>query len=161
MASKTSKICITVLINLALFQFFAQKTYACWFGEESEVVRIAMFRAEMADMAAFRPFYYSAKYLNSYIPDYSADRMQNILMWQKELGAELKISDIEAILYLASATDFISSFEKKTLNKQYVDNSLIKKLLLPANKAYLDYFVHQLVSFGINQIIKICFICRK
>jgi hypothetical protein len=151
MALKNLKTFITLFVSLIWLT--TGNTRACWFGEESEVIRIAMFRAEMQGMLAFRPFYYTAKYLNSMTPDYTADRLQNIKMWQQELGQDLPFSDVEDILYKVSPDSFITAWKDKKLATNFPKNSFVAKLQLPANKAWLEYIVFAKRNELINSIV--------
>jgi hypothetical protein len=118
----------------------AQNLSACGWSENSETVRLALFRAEMSGMPAFRPFYYSANYFNDNFPDPEGlDQVKNCVEWQKKLGTDVSMSDINTILYQTEPGFFELARQNLTLIQSFPENTFIKKLLLKQNLEILKY----------------------
>lgn len=133
---------LKIFISFLAVSLWASTARPCGWYEDEETYRISMFRAELPYMQGFRPFYYSAKWLNNYFPDpEEADRLRNCTEWQKELGMGVDLNDIKVILYTVSPDLFLLSYRQNNLRVVFEGNSFIKKLLLPAYKEYLDYLV--------------------
>jgi hypothetical protein len=113
---------------------------ACAWIENSETVRLAFFRAEISGMSAFRPFYYSAAYFNSYIPDPEfIDRVKNCREWKRKLGNDIDVNDIDIVLYQTVPAIFENARREGKLADLFPENTFIKKLLLQKNTAFLEY----------------------
>lgn len=142
MESRTLRSITISLISALLIFVNATATKACVWIEDAETYRISMFRAQMSGMEGFMPFWYSAKYLNSFSPDPSHyDWARNCSDWQKALGNDVKVSDIDVILYKTTPDLFIKSFTDNQLSKQFDGNTFIAKLVKKENKDFLEYLM--------------------
>jgi len=126
----------TLLISLV----FVQQPMACVYYESVELYRIAMFRAEVSGMAAFRPFYYYSDILNCYIPNpTNNDQQRNAEEWQKVVGKSVTIDDINFILSKTPPQLFLIGYQDKKLGAIFDGNTFINALLAKSNQALLDY----------------------
>jgi hypothetical protein len=113
---------------------------ACSFYELQETYRLSVFRAELPGMAAFRPFYYSADYFNSYEPDPEAqDAKLNCIEWQKYLGRKVTLHDIDFILYKTPPEIFEAAFQSGKLSQEFKGNTFIMTLMKKRYAAELQY----------------------
>lgn len=131
------------IIRFLLISFFiilGSKVKACGWFELPETYRLALFKAELNGMAALRPFYYSANAYNSYLPDpEDNDASRNCLEWQKRVGTYVKLNDIYLILNEVALEQFEKLRQRNELAHYFEGNSFIKELVLPKNKALLEY----------------------
>jgi hypothetical protein len=117
-----------------------QNLFACGWSENSETIRLALFKAEARDMQAFRPFYYTADYNQDYTPDpENKDKIRNCSEWQKRLGADVPLNDIFVILYHSAPELFELARQNHTLGDVFPQNKFIRKILSEENKPILDY----------------------
>jgi hypothetical protein len=138
MASKNSRRIVPIIV-ISLFGILSRAEACGWF-ENSETVRLALFRAEVKGMSAFRPFYYSAQYYNNYLPDVEGfDQAVNCSEWQKKLGKDIPVADIEVILYKTDPGIFETARQNNTLAETFAGNAFIKKLLTKGNNNFLKY----------------------
>ncbi len=142
MESKKSIAILSVSISLFFSVMFSFTAYSCGFGESSEVIRLAMFRAELFGMSAYRPFYYSANYVNNMQPDPSHfDRIANCKEWMAEIGYSVVFNDIELIQYKTEPDLFLKALDNNNLRMVFDKNTFVEFLTNPANERFLDYMV--------------------
>ena len=136
---KTLRSIIPFLI-ISFLLWPAKSTLACGFYELDETIRLSLFRAELSGMSAFRPFYYSANYFNSYIPDpENNDALKNCTEWHKHMGKKVAIKDIDFILYQTPPEVFENALQHGRLTAEFEGNSFIRALCQPAFAAELKY----------------------
>ena len=126
---------------------------ACSFYELQETYRLAVFRAELSGMAAFRPFYYSAEYFNSYVPDPEAnDALLNCLEWQQHLGRKVSLNDIDFILYKTPPEIFEAAYKSGVLDEAFKGNTFVKALMKKKFARELRYlcFIKELEYLSYN-----------
>ena len=118
----------------------AQNLFGCAWSEESETIRLALFKAEAQDMSAFRSFYYTADYYQDCKADpEERDKIRNCAEWQKRLGADVPVNDIYIVLYQSSPELFELARQNQKLSEAFPQNRFIKKILSNENKPLLDY----------------------
>jgi len=136
---KTSRHIIRFFI-ISIFLFLHASSYACVDSETDESIRLSLFRAELPGMAAFRPFYYSAMLFNDFSPDpESQDAKRNCLEWQQFLGRDVKLADIDFILYQTPPEIFEDALQHKSLVLRFSGNTFIAKLCRPEYRETLQY----------------------
>lgn len=89
----------------------------------------------------FYPFYYSSAIINSASSNFTTDKIRNLTLWQKELGQEVTLLDIESILYKADYEKVMNAYKEQNLKVEFAGNTFIKALLQPKNKTILDYYL--------------------
>ncbi|RZJ53567.1 MAG: hypothetical protein EOO44_08105 [Flavobacterium sp.] len=122
-----------------LFILSIQVSFACGWSISAESSRLSLFRAQREGFFKLTPFYYSAD--NYYFTDKisTADQELNCLEWKKKLGNQVNPDDVNIILYQTNSEYLQSAYENNTLKKVFEKNTFIKTLLLPKNKAFLEY----------------------
>lgn len=127
------------LILLLSFQF----CFACGGWDlPSETIRLGMFNAQRTNFfPGLSRFYYSADSYYKEFRDFDTDSKLNCLEWKEKLRNNINPDDVYIILYKTSPATFVASYEARTLHKVFKNNTFIKTLLLPKNKAFLDYIL--------------------
>ena len=119
-----------------------QNLFACGWGESAETYRLALFRAEVSKMSVFRPFYYSASLYNNTDPDPQGfDKAINCAEWQKKIGLDVSVSDIDIILYQTNPELLELARQNQSLAETFSGNTFIQKLLLKKNIDLLEYLI--------------------
>lgn len=127
--------------SVSFFLLFTVSSLACGWYETAETIRLALFRSERSGSEKFQSFYYSADiYFQNYISS-KRDNILNCKEWQKELGGNVTWEDVYKLQYETDPQQFQTSFKAKTLKEVFKGNTFIEALVLPKNKALLDYFV--------------------
>ncbi len=135
---KTLKVIIIILLSS---NYFANTIKSCGWYEDEESYRISAFRAEIAELLGYRPFYYTPKILNGFLPAYNnTDRYKNITEWQQLLNGKCRAEDAFTLLYEVEPDMFLLAYENKSLNNVFEGNTFVQLLLKPGNKELLDYF---------------------
>lgn len=124
-----------------LFVLSVQISFACGWSVSPETSRLALFKAQRKGFFKLTPFYYSADYYYSTNTVSGVDKELNCLEWQKKLGNQIDPKDVHLILYDTDAEQFENAFESKSLKKAFEKNTFIEALLLPKNKAFLNYIL--------------------
>lgn len=140
MEPKISPIIMRTFKSLLLV-LSVQVSFACGWSVSPETSRLALFKAQRQGFFKLTPFYYSADnyYATNTISD--ADKQLNCLEWKKKLGNQINTEDVYSILYETDSEQFETAYENKSLDKIFSKNSFVKTLLLPKNKAFLNYIV--------------------
>lgn len=127
-------------LSISFFLLFTVSSWACGWYETAETIRLALFRSERIGSEKFRSFYYSADiYFQTYI--YSKrDEILNCKEWQKELGGNVTWEDVYKLQYETDPEKFQNAFKANNLKEIFKGNTFIQALVLPKNKALLDYF---------------------
>ena len=118
-----------------------QVSFACGWSVTPETSRLALFRAQREGFFKLAPFYYSADYYYSTNAVSSVDQELNCLEWKKKLGNQINPKDVQAILYETDSEQFEVAYETQSLKKVFDKNTFIEALLLPKNKAFLNYIL--------------------
>ncbi|MEZ0130236.1 hypothetical protein AB9T88_10925 [Flavobacterium sp. LBUM151] len=118
-----------------------QVSFACGWSVSAESSRLVLFKAQREGFFKLTPFYYSADYYYSTNTVSGVDQEMNCLEWQKKLGNQINEKDVHTILYETDAEQFENAFESKSLKKVFEKNTFIEALLLPKNKAFLNYIL--------------------
>lgn len=127
-------------LSVSFFLLFTVYSSACGWYENAETIRLALFRSERIGSEKFRSFYYSAdNYFQTYISS-KRDNILNCKEWQKELGENVTWEDVYKLQYETEAQKFQIAFQNKSLKETFEGNTFIQALVLPKNKAFLDYF---------------------
>lgn len=118
-----------------------QVSFACGWSVSAETTRLALFKAQRDGFLKLTPFYYSADYY--YFTDIisDVDKELNCAEWKKKLGNSINPKDVHTILYETDSEQFENAFESKSLKKVFEKNTFIEALLLPKNKAFLNYIL--------------------
>jgi len=124
-----------------LFLLNLQVSFACGWSVSPETSRLVLFKAQREGFFKLTPFYYSADYYYSTNTVSGVDQELNCLEWQKKLGNQINPKDVHTILYETDAEQFENDFESKSLKKAFEKNTFIEALLLPKNKAFLNYIL--------------------
>ncbi|MBS7253380.1 hypothetical protein [Flavobacterium branchiicola] len=140
MEFQISQIIMRVFSSL-LFVLSFQVSFACGWSVSPETSRLALFKAQREGFFKLTPFYYSADYYYSTNTVSEVDQELNCLEWKKKLGNQIDPKDIHTILYETDSEQFETAFENKSLKKAFEKNTFIEALLLPKNKAFLNYIV--------------------
>lgn len=131
---------ITRFLAVSLALLITVEAVACPWGDDEETLRLAVFKSATPAMEKFTPFYYSEHYLNEYEIKDNQDRKRNCAEWNERLGGNVNEDDIYEIQYCTKPENFQTAYKEGTLSKTFEGNSFIKALLLPSNKALLEYF---------------------
>lgn len=118
-----------------------QVSFACGWSVSPETNRLALFKAQREGFFKLTPFYYSADYYYSTNTVSGVDQELNCLEWKKKLGSQIKPEDVHTILYETDSEKFETAYETKSLKKTFEKNTFIEALLLPKNKAFLNYIL--------------------
>lgn len=118
-----------------------QVSFACGWSISAESSRLVLFKAQREGFFKLTPFYYSADYYYSTNTVSGVDQEMNCLEWKKKLGNQISEKDVHTILYETDAEQFENAFESKSLKKVFEKNTFIEALLLPKNKALLNYIL--------------------
>ena len=103
--------------------------------------RIRLFDPQLLSIPALEPFYYSQDFVSGYSgAAVTADYRRNCEEWQQFAGREVSAGDIYVVQYETEPDDFLKAVEDEGKGLLQ-DNSFFRWMLLPANKAVLDYFV--------------------
>ncbi|MEP6805454.1 MAG: hypothetical protein ABI892_13085, partial [Flavobacterium sp.] len=129
-----------VFSNLLLVLSF-QVSFACGWSVSPETSRLALFKAQREGFFKLTPFYYSADYYYSTNTVSGVDQELNCMEWQKKLGSKIDPKDVHTILYETDGEQFETAYENKSLQKVFSKNTFIEALLLPKNKAFLNYIL--------------------
>ncbi|MFP9100764.1 hypothetical protein ACLI09_17070 [Flavobacterium sp. RHBU_24] len=131
---------ITKCLAVSLAFLITARAVACGWGDEYETLRLAFFKPITPDMAKLSPFFYSEHYYNEYSIQSNADRWRNCAEWQKRLGKGVTANDVYELQYSTKPEKFQTAYSAGSLADAFPDNSFIKALVKPANKALLEYF---------------------
>lgn len=131
---------ITHFLASSLLLLFTVSAAACGWGDDAETLRLAFFRCQVGNMAKFSPFLYSQHYFNEYEIHSKADSWRNCKEWQQKLGKTVNLNDIYTLQYNTQPEKFQLAYHTYTLATVFNGNTFVKQLLLPNNKALLDYF---------------------
>lgn len=127
-------------LSVSLFLLFTVSSLACGWYETAETIRLALFRSERAGSERLRSFYYSSdNYFQTYVSS-KRDQIENCKEWQKELGGNVKWEDVYKLQYETDSEKFQTAYKSNTLKEVFKGNTFIESLILPKNKALLDYF---------------------
>jgi hypothetical protein len=127
-------------LSVSFFLLFTVSSWACGWYETAETIRLALFRSERMGSEKFRSFYYSAdNYFQTYVSS-TRDDVLNSKEWQKELGGNVTWEDVYKLQYETDSEKFQTAFNAKKLKEVFKGNTFIEALVLPKNKALLDYF---------------------
>lgn len=118
-----------------------QVSFACGWSVSAESSRLVLFKAQREGFFKLTPFYYSADFYYSTNTVSGVDQEMNCLEWQKKLGNQINEKDVHTILYETDAEQFENAFESKSLKKVFEKNTFIEALLLPKNRAFLNYIL--------------------
>jgi hypothetical protein len=140
MEFQISQTIMRVFSSLLLVLSF-QVSFACGWSVSPETSRLALFKAQREGFFKLTPFYYSADYYYSTNTISGVDQELNCLEWKKKLGNQIDPKDVHTILYETDSEQFETAFENKSLKKAFEKNTFIEALLLPKNKAFLNYIV--------------------
>jgi hypothetical protein len=140
MEPKIYQAIMRVFSSLLLVLSF-QVSFACGWSVSPETSRLALFKAQREGFFKLTPFYYSADYYYSTNTVSGVDKELNCLEWKKKLGNTIKSEDVHVILYETDSEQFETAFETKSLKKVFEKNTFIEALLLPKNKAFLNYIL--------------------
>lgn len=126
--------------SISFLLLFTVSSFACGWYETAETIRLALFRSERMGSEKFRSFYYSAdNYFQTYISS-KRDNVLNCKEWQKELGRKVTWQDVYKLQYETDPEKFQTAFKANNLKEVFKGNTFIEALVLPKNKALLDYF---------------------
>lgn len=131
---------ITRCLAISTALLYGITTRACGWGDDAETLRLALFRAQTDGMAKFSPFFYTQKYFNESGVSGIKDKWRNCGEWQQKLGSSVTLEDIYKLQYETEPEAFQLAVQNNTLATVFKGNTFIKSLLLPKNKALLDYF---------------------
>lgn len=133
---------VTMRVFSSLFLVLSvQVAMACGWSVSPETSRLALFKAQRDGFFKLTPFYYSADNYYSTNTVSGVDQELNCLEWKKKLGSQINSKDVYTILYETDAEKFETAYETKSLKKTFEKNSFIEALLLPKNKALLQYIL--------------------
>jgi len=118
-----------------------QVSFACGWSVSPETSRLTLFKAQREGFFKLTPFYYSADYYYSTNTVSGVDQELNCLEWKKKLGKTIDPKDVHTILYETDSEQFENAFKSKSLKKVFEKNTFIDALLLPKNKAFLNYIL--------------------
>ncbi|WP_456315519.1 hypothetical protein [Pseudomonas shirazensis] len=124
-----------------LLVFSFQVAFACGWSVSPETSRLALFKAQREGFFKLTPFYYSADYYYSTNTVSGVDHELNCLEWKKKLGNTIDPKDVHFILYETDSEQFETAYETKSLREVFGKNTFIEALLLPKNKAFLNYIL--------------------
>lgn len=124
-----------------LFLLSLQVSFACGWSVSPETSRLVLFKAQREGFFKLTPFYYSADYYYSTNTVSGVDQELNCVEWQKKLGNQINPKDVHTILYETDSEQFENAFESKSLKTIFEKNTFIEALLLPKNKAFLNYIL--------------------
>ncbi|WP_264537147.1 hypothetical protein [Flavobacterium sp. N1736] len=116
-------------------------SFACGWSVSPETSRLALFKAQREGFFKLTPFYYSADYYYSTNTVSDVDKELNCLEWKKKISSQINTKDVYTILYKIDSEQFENAYESKTLKKAFEKNTFIEALLLPKNKAFLNYIL--------------------
>lgn len=125
---------------------------ACWWTEEPEVYRIAMFQAETPSMRGLRLFRYQMSSMQNHQSEYSdsSDRLRNMREWQRVVGRRVPLSSIWEILY-DTPPPFAYSDNDTTI--RHSDNAFLRCLAKPRNREWLKYLIYAKQNEACNYLI--------
>lgn len=118
-----------------------QVSFACGWSVSPETSRLSLFKAQRSGFFKLTPFYYSADWFYTTDAVSDADKQLNCLEWKKKLGNQIHTDDVYFILYQTDSEVFQNSHDSNALKNVFADNTFIETLLLPKNKAFLDYII--------------------
>ena len=129
------------LFLTSILLLFSNISFACLDYEQSETIRLSLFKAELPGMEGFRPFYYCANAFNGGYGDSQSngDTKKNCKEWQDYLGKSVSIKDIEFILYQTTPDVFEKAFQQGTLLTVFEGNTFIKILCSKRYNPELKY----------------------
>lgn len=132
----------TRFLSVNLLLLFTFSAFACIFSESPDTYRMMLFQARMGNSSALQIFNYTPALYAGYFPDPDgADRVRNAKEWQAVVGNDVVMEDILSIQYDTNPDSLLQSFKQNRLKTDFEDNSLIKLLVKPTNKALLDYLL--------------------
>ncbi|MCC9074232.1 hypothetical protein LNQ49_21815 [Flavobacterium sp. F-65] len=140
MESKTYPVIMRVFSSIILL-FAFQFSFACGWSESDETSRLVLFKSERTGFLKLNYFCYSANTFHEVSEVSSKDQELNCLEWQRKIGATVTTADIYTILYETDSDKFQVAYQNKILKQTFAKNTFIATLLLPKNKAFLDYLV--------------------
>lgn len=129
-----------------------QTSESCGWGPEGEDYRVAFFTSKVLGDEVFQPFYYTAKMINEYVPNFESDKMRNLKLWQAELGEEVTISDLDKMLYGEETENVLTALYDDKLGATFTENTFATALEKAENKSLLEYFVVAKVNEYVNFI---------
>lgn len=140
---KTSWNSIIVSLSSTIFLLFSaiEVSESCSYSYRGEDYRVAFFSPTLLNDEIFEPFYYTSASIYSNDANFETDKVRNCQLWQTELGQNVKLADIEKILYDGDSDTIVNAYNEKKLIEFYPNNSFVKSLLKRENKAILEYFV--------------------
>ncbi|MCP2025711.1 hypothetical protein L1276_000851 [Flavobacterium sp. HSC-32F16] len=140
MEPKISPIIMRAFSSLLLV-LSVQLSFACGWSVSPETSRLALFKAQREGFFKLTPFYYSADNYYAVNTISGVDQELNCLEWKKKLGNNIDTNDVRVILYETDSEQFQTAFENETLKSVFDKNTFVEVLLLPKNKAFLNYIL--------------------
>lgn len=140
MAPQIYQVIMRVFKSLLLI-FFIYLSLGCGWSESYESTRLVLFKPEIEGFKKLRPFYYTLNLYNATTEFSVKDQELNCKEWRNKLGNNINLDDVNTILYQTSPEQFKNASETKTLDSVFKNNTFVKTLLLPKNKAFLDYML--------------------
>src|SRR5688572_16203234 len=108
MIKKSYILFTTLLISLLLSQNI---TNGCGGGWDLDEMRIVLFKPTLLKADAYRPFFYSKKYLYDWGDNKIEGGPNNIEDWQNQTDTEIPLKDIASIVYNCSIKDLQKTVE--------------------------------------------------
>lgn len=130
-----------LVFNSLILILCFQVSFACGWNVSPETSRLSLFKAQREGFFKLTPFYYSADWYYDTDAISDADQQLNCQEWKKKLRNQINPDDVYFILYQTDSEVFQNAYENNALKNVFAGNSFIATLLLPKNKAFLDYIM--------------------
>lgn len=127
-----------------------QTSESCGWGPEGEDYRVAFFTSKVLGDDVFQPFYYTAKMINEYVPNFESDKMRNLKLWQAELGSSVTIADLDKMLYGEKTEAVLTALYDDKLGATFTENTFATALEKAENERLMEYFVVAKVNEYVN-----------
>lgn len=140
---------LVLLVSSSLFFCIVpiRRSEECGSYPDWEEYRVRFFQPGLDGAAALSPFHYTLHALSYAGNDPEGnDRRRNCLEWQTYLGRDVRVEDINTVLYGDMSADaFLTALKNKELEQAFPKNTFLQKLSEPRWRAALDYltFVKQ------------------
>lgn len=141
---KSSRLVLLVSSSLFFCIVPIRQSEECVSFPDWEEYRMRFFQPGLDGSSALSPFYYTLHWMHSEASDpQGTDRRRNCLEWQTYLGHDVRLADIDSVLYGGAGADtYLTALVNKDLEQTFPQNTFLRKLSEPRWRPALDYLTY-------------------
>jgi hypothetical protein len=125
--------------SLLIFLVVPATIFSCGWSESYETSRLALFRASLPSFEKLDKYVYSSDLYMETGRISDRDQKLNCKEWVAKLGGKINITDVYAILYTTNSEELQNAIDSDSLTSRFKGNTFVSSLVLPKNKAFLNY----------------------